>query len=88
MIKSEDDILRNISLFILDNPAPLPIKGEIRSRVSRGNETNVKTQLFRRKENKRLVSFCPGIFTLLTNLSVPRWNETNHNLIVISFIPS
>ena len=58
------------------------------SRVSRGNETNVKTQLFRREENKRLVSFCRGIFTLLTNLSVPRWNETNHNFIVISFIPS
>ena len=58
------------------------------SRVSRGNETNVKTQLFRREENKRLVSFCRGMFTLLTNLSVPRRNETNHNFIVISFIPS
>ena len=58
------------------------------SRVSRGNETNVKTQLFRREENKRLVSFCRGIFTLITNLSVSRWNETNHNFIVISFIPS
>ena len=61
---------------------------EGKARVSRGNETNVKTQLFRREENKRLVSFCRGIFTLLTNLSVPRWNETNHNFIVISFIPS
>ena len=60
----------------------------VHSRVSRGNETNVKTQLFRREENKRLVSFCRGMFTLLTNLSVPRRNETNHNFIVISFIPS
>ena len=58
------------------------------SRVSRGNETNVKTQLFRREENKRLVSFCRGMFTLLTNLSVPKRNETNHDFIVISFIPS
>ena len=58
------------------------------TRVSRGNENNVKTQLFRREENKRLVSFCRGIFTISTNLSVPGWNETNHNFIVISFIPS
>ena len=61
---------------------------QMNSRVSRGNETNVKTQLFRREENKRLVSFCRGMFTLLTNLSVPRRNETNDNFIVISFISS
>ena len=56
------------------------------SRVLRGNKTNVKLQLFRREENKRLDVAAYLLWSQAKGIS--RWNEMNYIFNVISFIPS